>query len=128
MKKIISFLLCAIIACTFSLSATAKENSVENTFEEKEVIEFIHEEGISEELKAKIEHAILYGNSNDNARGILCTIFGHDLIETQSTTITHKARTNTPRCLEKIYEIKTCEDCDYTESTLIQSRYIYCCS
>ena len=126
MKKIISFLLCAIIACTCSLSAFAKNETI-NSSEEKEVIEFIYEEEISEELKAKIENHLLNGGEQ-NTRGLGCVLFGHDLITTTTIKITHKAKTSTPRCLEEVYEVQTCEDCDYVKSTLLDSTYIYCCS
>ena len=124
MKKIISFLLCAIMAVTCSFSVLAAETP--DTYEEKEIVEFIYEEEISPELKAKIE-AHLLGESK-NSRGILCTIFGHDLVTTATTKITHKARTTAPRCLEETYRVETCEDCDYVKSTLIASSYINCCA
>ena len=126
MKKIISFLLCAIIACTCSLSALAKNETI-NSPEEKEVIEFIYEEEISEELKAKIENHLLNGDAQ-NARGLGCVLFGHDIVTTYSTKITHKAKTTAPRCLEEVYEVEACEDCDYVKSTLLSSKYIHCCS
>lgn len=125
MKKIISILLCAVLLCSLSFStvyATEVESENEEAF-----VEFIHEEGISEELKAKIENHLL-GKPSVESRGILCTIFGHDLVSTITTQITHKASATAPRCLEETYEVKTCEDCDYVNSTLISRGYIYCCS
>lgn len=126
MKKIISFLLCAIIASTCSLSALATEE-VQTCSEETEIIEFIYEEEISDELKERIENHLLNGE-NRESRGILCTIFGHDLITSNTTQITHKVNASAPRCLEEKYKVETCEDCDYVNSTLTSSRYIYCCS
>ena len=111
--------------CTCSISALAK-NEASNPSEENNTVEFVYEEKISEELKVKIEKHL--SGESINSRGILCTIFGHDLITTNTTKITHKAKTSAPRCLEEVYKVEACEDCDYVNSTLVSSRYIYCCS
>ena len=122
MKKIISILICSVLLLSLSFSTVS---AAETTSEETHV-EFIFEDELSEELKAKIEAHFL-GNSV-NSRGILCTIFGHDLVSTSATQITHKVKTSAPRCLQEIYKVEACEDCDYVKSTLISSAYIYCCS
>lgn len=62
------------------------------------------------------------------ARGLICTLFGHDLETGATTTVTHKARTTAPRCLQEKYSYEICSRCDYAEYTLISSTYIYCCS
>ena len=62
------------------------------------------------------------------ARGLTCTLFGHDLETGTTTTITHKARTTAPRCLEETYNHEICTRCDYAEYTLLDEAYIYCCS
>lgn len=108
------------------MSVLATEE-VQTCSEETEIIEFIYEEEISDELKERIENHLLNGE-NRESRGILCTIFGHDLITTNTTQITHKAKASVPRCLKETYKVETCEDCDYMKSTLVASQYIYCCA
>lgn len=122
MKKFLSVILSALLICTVCASTAFATDGVEET------IEFVYEEEISDELKARVEHAILHGDSNGITRGILCTIFGHDLITTTTDKITHKAYSTQPRCLRETYEVETCEDCDYSKSTLINSEQIFCCS
>jgi hypothetical protein len=125
MKKFIAFLLSAILICSLSFqvaSASDFETEKESTY-----IEFIHEEGISDELKTKIENHLL-GKSTKETRGLWCTLLGHSLVTTTSTKITHKVNATAPRCLEEIYEVQTCERCDYTNSTIVSSNYINCCS
>lgn len=125
MKKFIAFLLSAILICSLSFqvaSASDFETEKESTY-----IEFIHEEGISDELKTKIENHLL-GKSTPETRGWMCGVLGHSLVTTTSTKITHKVNSTEPRCLEETYEVQACERCDYTTSTLIASDYIYCCS
>ena len=129
MKKIISILISSVLLFSLSFStASASEAITENTSAENATVEFIFDEGLSEELKAKIEAHLLGESKNSNSRGILCDIFGHDLVATNTIQVTHKVRATSPRCLEDVYKVEACEDCDYVKSTLISSDYIYCCT
>lgn len=62
------------------------------------------------------------------ARGITCTLFGHNLETGTAAEITHKARTTAPRCLQETVSYEICSRCDYAEYTTLSSEYIYCCS
>ena len=124
MKRIISILICSALLLSLSLSSV----SASETTSEENHIEFIFEDDLSDELKAKIEAHLLGESTNPNARGFLCNIFGHDLVSSSTTQITHKVQPTAPRCLEEIYKVEACEDCDYVKSTLISSDYINCCS
>ena len=124
MKKFTCILLCLILFFSFSFSIVSASEATSKD----EHIEFIFEENLSDAIKAKIEAHLLGEATNSNARGFSCSIFGHDLVTTRTTKITHKARNEAPRCLKEIYEVKACEDCDYITSTLINSSYINCCS
>ncbi len=65
------------------------------------------------------------GLSPDN---IICTLFGHDLAPMSTVTATHhKVREHAPRCLMELYHVTYCERCEYTESSLESSFYIFCC-
>ncbi|MBE6648640.1 MAG: hypothetical protein E7614_03870 [Ruminococcaceae bacterium] len=124
MKKIISILICSALLFSLSFSSVSAE---ETTCEETH-IEFIFEEGLSSELKTKIEAHLLGESTNPNARGFWCNLFGHDLVESTTTQVTHKVNASAPRCLKEIYEVEACEDCDYVKSTLIAQSYINCCT
>lgn len=116
----VTMLLCAFVMPT---------NATETAIDENTVI-IIENENISEETKAKIiayyineeEH-----NNDPTTYGLTCTLFGHKLESSTVTTITHKARTKSPRCLEKTYNYDSCTRCDYEESILLSSIYIVCC-
>ncbi len=125
MKKIIAILLSTILLCSISFQ-TVSASEIE-TEKESSYIEFIHEEGISDELKTKIENHLL-GKSYPETRSFWCTILGHSIVETLSTKITHKVNATEPRCLEETYNIKTCQRCEYTTSELIYRNSIFCCS
>ncbi len=126
-KKIFAFLLvittllCAVIVPTSAAGEEAHEH----------VEIYIENEDISEETKEKI--ITFYSNGEEECEptatyGLTCTLFGHKLESTPITKITHKARTTSPRCLQKKYTYETCTRCDYEKSTLISQKYIVCCS
>lgn len=115
----------AMLLCAFIIPTSATETKID---ENTEII--IENENISEETKAKI--IAYYTNeeeSTDNSTtyGLTCTLFGHKIETSSVSKITHKARTTSPRCLEKTYAYETCARCDYEESTLLSSIYIICC-
>lgn len=59
--------------------------------------------------------------------GLKCTLFGHDYKTETVTTITHKVRSTSPRCLKEIFETKICTVCSDTVSTLLSDQLIICC-
>lgn len=61
------------------------------------------------------------------ARGITCTLFGHDLESGTTYTITHKVNSTSPRCLREYYSYEICNRCDYESYILKNSQYIVCC-
>ena len=59
---------------------------------------------------------------------IICTLFGHDMSEEVTVTVTHhKVSQYAPRCILELYHVKYCKRCDYTESELHNSVWIFCC-
>lgn len=106
-------------------SATVEEPVTE------EIEIFIENEDISEETRAKIIAYYSDPNHEDDGIatcGLTCTLFGHKFESSAVRTVTHKARSTAPRCLQKTYNFDTCTRCDYETSTLLSSVYIYCCS
>ena len=127
MKKVISL----ILSLCFILSLGVIPSSAEEAVETNDVTIIIHNEDISEETKEKlIAFYSTSENYNDTATtyGLTCTLFGHKLESTMTTVITHKVRTTAPRCQEKRYAYEACTRCDYENSTLIGTTYIYCCA
>lgn len=125
-KKILALALTvAMLLCAFIMPTNAAETVADENIE---II--IENENISEETKAKI---IAYYTNEDNntddstTYGLTCTLLGHKLETSAVSKITHKARTTAPRCLEKTYDYGACTRCDYEESVLLSSVYIFCC-
>lgn len=127
--KILAILMAAIISASlFAMPASAAEDA----HEEHTHIEIIFEdENVSPELKEKATAFYLNGGEETDGAatyGLTCTLFGHKLESSTTSTITHKARTTVPRCLKKTYDYEACTRCDYENSTLRSSSYIYCCA
>ena len=126
-KRAFSLLLTfAILLCVVVIPANATEAE---THEHIEI--YIENENISEETEAKI--IAFYTNGGEeqddfSTYGLTCTLFGHKLESSVVRTITHKARTTAPRCLQKTYNYESCSRCDYENSVLASQKYIYCCS
>ena len=125
-KKVFSLILVlATLLCAVIVPANAAEA------EKNEHIEiYIENEDISEETKDKIIAFYTNGGEEQDGTttyGLTCTLFGHKLESTVVSTVTHKVRSTSPRCLEKTYNYQSCTRCDYETSTLLTSKYISCC-
>ena len=127
MKKVISL----ILSLCFILSLGVIPASAEEAIENENITILIHNEDISEETKEKLIAFYSNPESHNNTSttyGLTCTLFGHKLESSVVTTITHKVSTTAPRCQEKTYTYESCTRCDYENSTLIGTTYIYCCA
>ncbi len=128
-KRFLSLLLTlAVLIGLFAIPTSAVEEP-EVVTEEIEI--FIENEDISEETRAKIIAYYSDPNHEDDGIatcGLTCTLFGHKLENSTVRSVTHKARSTAPRCLEKTYDYDACTRCDYETSTLLSSTYIFCCS
>ena len=59
---------------------------------------------------------------------LICTLFGHKLSDPVTVTATHhKVRSTEPRCRMDVYHVTYCTRCDYTNSELVASNFIFCC-
>ncbi len=132
MKKTISILMSLLILmstmCIWATATSASNNTY--TYETEYAVytvEFTDDNLTTEEqefIAAKLT-GIEYNSASP--ANILCDIFGHDYKYSSANVITHKVRTSAPRCKQQTYEVTYCEDCDYTEQTLISTTYIDCC-
>lgn len=120
-----------LLAITLLISSFIIPASAKNSTDSNMEIEIIINDSVSPETKAKIERYFATGEpttDNDTTYGITCTLLGHKIECTSVYTITHKARSASPRCLKKTYAYEECTRCDYENSTLTRSEYIVCCS
>lgn len=132
MKKLISTFMSLFIIMTVLCASVNAESTVNNTytFETEEAhytVEF-SDNNLTEEQQRTIAEKLIAGEDNSiQTYGLGCTLFGHDYKYTTASVTEHKVRTSAPRCKRLTYDVKYCEDCDFTEQTLLTTAYIYCC-
>lgn len=125
-KRVFSLILAlATLLCAMVIPASATETK---THEHIEII--IENPNLSEETEAKI--IAFYTNGGEEKEGIAtygltCTLLGHKIESSVVSTVTHKVRSTSPRCLKKYYNYESCTRCDYESSVLISQEYISCC-
>ena len=66
--------------------------------------------------------------SESSTYNLLC-IFGHKKVVSEVTEVRHNVYDTTPKCVQNIYDITTCEreNCDYFESEVISSMRTAAC-
>lgn len=132
MKKVIHILMVTLIllsAMTVFASATntnkTYEYEIDNT---KYTIQFEDNNLSTAQQEAVAAKILGIEASAAVPANIWCDLFGHDLVSSTVTATEHKVRTYAPRCLKHTYDVTVCEDCDYSEQTLVASTYLDCCA
>ena len=128
MKKFIAFILFCVIVMSTVISISANEQTT-NTFNYDEIgVEIKFEEGnsLSQDQKEAIADILAYDLTPIESRA-WCWLTGHDKVIHTVTKITHKFTQYAPRCLEDIYNITTCNNCNYYDEQLVAQGYIFCC-
>lgn len=129
MKKMISLLICTALLMTgMCIMADAANDTYSFEREGYNYTIEINDANVSNEKKQAIANALVGANeSNIMTTNIWCDLFGHDYKYTTASMIQHKVNVYNPRCKMQTYDVTYCEDCDYTEQTLVAVSYINCC-
>lgn len=129
MKKTIAIIL-AVLSIFYAMSVSAyAEDAAEGTVTVTVGdTDFIFDASTSEEFRSKVIASFL-SEEDDGAEtyGLMCSLFGHKLESSTTTTITHKAYSTAPKCVKNTYSTQACTRCDYTTKTLVSSTRIACC-
>lgn len=127
MKKILVVLLAIVLTFGATLGVSA-DDVIGNTYQiENVTVIFDTDSQFSSEQQEIIAELLVnpeYGVSQAN---LICNIFGHKNTSETVITITHKAKANSPRCLQENFTVTTCSRCN--ESTVERNSlfYITCC-
>ncbi len=127
MKRLLIMTIVVTLSICMSLGVSA-DGIMGNTYQiENVTIIFEADSQLSVEEQGLIAQLLVnpeYGVSQAN---LICNIFGHKNTIEGVTTITHKAKANSPRCLQEFFTITTCSRCD--EATVERNGYSYitCC-
>ena len=128
MKKIIALVLASCLMFSAVSFATAASDDSNNVFcyGEKEIT--VEGTDLSyDEMKAIADYIAGEENSDGiSTHGLTCTIFGHKITESAVKEITHNVYNAAPKCVERLYSVKTCSRCDYIEKELLSSYRIHC--
>lgn len=129
MKRIISLLICVtILMASICIIAAANTNIYTYEIDGYEYTVEISDDGISNEKKQSIADALVGTNEPEiMTANLWCSLFGHDYRYTNVSVTQHKVNVYNPRCKLQFYDVTYCDDCDYTEQTLISNSYICCC-
>jgi len=127
MKKITVIAMAIIITICSTVGVSADTN-IGNTYQVENVtVVFGANSQFSIEQQELIVQLIVnpeYGVSKAN---LICNIFGHKNSQEGVSTITHKAKANSPRCLEEFFTITMCSRCEETTVERNGMCYITCC-
>jgi|GEM_PF-1069309 len=119
-----------IILTITAVWASATETNNQYTYQKDNIaytVEFPQNE-LTVEQQERVAYNLVYTeNQTTQPYGLTCTLFGHKLVESTVSVITHKVRTYDPRCKREIYDVTVCERCDYQTQTLSTTSYIICC-
>ena len=129
MRKIYTIaivIICLIMTMNIVFADSNREIKIEYEDEDITVI-FDGSLPDDELLCKKIADRLVYGDNNNEVEPMsLCWLFGHDITTGSVTTITHKAKTYSPRCLEEVYDVELCSKCDYYKEERVAAYYIVC--
>jgi len=124
-KKILALLLSAFFSFVFAV------NAVDNTYVYREnnvEIQIAHP-NLSEEKLLIIVHTLTSEQSDVQPYGLMCTLFGHKLVTTETQVVRHLVYETYPHCEAKSYLTTICEreNCNYTENELLATEPFGCC-
>ena len=126
MKKLITVILCAILAIHTAAMTTDGSTYEYETAESHVTVAFSETSSLSAEKKQAISDFLVSENSVVSPQS-LCWLTGHNYKTESVSLITHKVTAKSPRCKRSIYSVKTCTKCDYIDETLISETLIVCC-
>mgnify|MGYP003294766026 CR=1 FL=1 len=129
MKKVLTLIFAFSLFMLLTIASSAEEASTEYYYHEGDCEIYIQRSTLSDEQLELIAQRIagIDSSSTQTARGLTCTLFGHDYEYTTVTKITHKYYSSAPRCLEETYRVGICSRCDDSTQTLEASIRLYCC-
>ena len=131
MKKIVKRLVLIAMLAALTICATfgaSADTNIGNTYHiENITVVFDANSQLSEEQQEMIAQLLVNPEYSVSQANLICNIFGHKNSTEGVKTITHKAKANSPRCLEELFTITTCSRCN--ESTVERNAYYYitCC-
>lgn len=127
MKKI-GFIAIVLLLTFFSTIGTSADQTIGNVYQiENITVIFDADSQLTTEQQESVAQLLVNPEYGVVQANLICDIFGHKTTMEGVTTITHKVKENSPRCLQELFTITTCSRCN--ESTVERDGfgYITCC-
>lgn len=118
MKKLVTVILCAILAMHTAAMTTDRSNYEYEKENYHVTVTFSEDSSFSVEKKQAVAD-FLVSESGAVSPQSLCWLTGHNYKTENVSLIRHKVAAKSPRCKRSIYSVKTCTKCDYIDETLI---------
>ena len=130
MKKLIKTL-ALLLAMVFAFAPAIHAANFIYTYQEGNTTVRITHDGLSEEKLLQLAQCLVAEESNSDmqAYGLMCTLFGHKLATTHTEVVTHMVYDIYPHCKSEYYSVTICErnNCNYSEIELLSTDRIGCC-
>lgn len=127
MRRLVIVLLVIILTFCATLSVSA-DDMIGNTYQiENVTVIFDVDSELSVEQQEMIAQLLVNPEYSVSPANLICNIFGHKNTTEGVSTITHKAKENSPRCLQENFTITTCSRCDASTVERNSLFYITCC-
>lgn len=127
LTKIFALLLAMVFAFAPAIHATNATYTYHNGNTE---VRITHD-GLSEEKLLQLAQLLATGETNSDmqAYGLVCTLFGHKLVSTESQITRHMVYDTYPCCKRECYETTICErnNCNYADTELLSVERVGCC-
>ncbi len=131
-KRITAFLVIIAFLFSFTNSVYATEQISDNTYVyiDGNIEIEIQYSKLSEEQLTRIVSLFTTTRESTNisSYGLTCTLFGHKITTSLTNVTTHNVYNSYPYCERNQYSVDLCERCDYSNTTLIQTSRVGCCS
>ena len=126
--KRLMLMVMVVVLAFCSVLSTSADNNVGNIYHIDNItVVFKSDSQLSAGQQEMIAQLLANPENGVSKANLICNIFGHKNTTEGVSTITHKAKANSPRCLEEFFTITTCSRCN--ESTVERNAmsYITCC-
>ena len=127
MKRLSIIVMVIVLTICATLNVSADE-IIGNTYQIDNVtVIFDADSQLSAEQQENIAQILVNPENGVSPANLICNIFGHKNTQEGVTTITHKAKASSPRCLQELFTITTCSRCNESTVERNAAYYISCC-
>ena len=120
-----------LLAMVFAFAPVIHAVNATYTYQTGNIEVRITHDGLNEEKLLQLAQLLAVGENNSDmqAYGLMCTLFGHKFVTTKSDVTTHMVYETYPHCEVKHYTTTICErnNCNYAETELLSTSKVGCC-